>query len=84
MVSLPATSPLQTVYDVESRIDLVYKGGCNGGQPEAFQTRYISRTPLKRMANKDNLRGAVAYLASDMSSYVTGHNLEVNGGWGAW
>ena len=75
---------LATTIAPSVRVNSISPGGVLRGQPEAFQTRYISRTPLKRMADKDDLRGALAYLASDMSSYVTGHNLEVNGGWGAW
>jgi NAD(P)-dependent dehydrogenase (short-subunit alcohol dehydrogenase family) len=53
-------------------------------QPEAFVQRYEAKTPLGRMASEDDFRGVVAYLASDMSKFVTGQNLEVDGGWGVW
>ena len=39
---------------------------------------------LRRMGNDDDMAGAVAYLASDMSAYVTGQNIAVDGGWSAW
>ena len=39
---------------------------------------------LGRMATENDFRGVVAYLASDMSKYVTGQNLHVDGGWGVW
>lgn len=66
------------------RVNAVSSGGVARGQPEAFAERYVERTPLRRMAREEDLKGAVAYLASDLSSYVTGQNLLVDGGWTAW
>lgn len=66
------------------RVNAISPGGVSRNQPEVFQQRYISRTPLARMAAEQDLKGAVAYLASDLSAYVTGHNLVVDGGWTAW
>lgn len=66
------------------RVNVVSPGGIERGQPAAFQERYVTRTPLGRMATEEDLKGAVAYLASDLSAYVTGHNLVVDGGWTAW
>lgn len=66
------------------RVNAISPGGILRGQPEAFQQRYASRTPLGRMATEEDLKGAVAYLASDLSAYVTGQNLVVDGGWTAW
>lgn len=66
------------------RINTISLGGVSRSQPSSFQEEYISRTPLGRMATEEDVKGAVAYLASDLSSYVTGHNLVVDGGWTAW
>jgi NAD(P)-dependent dehydrogenase (short-subunit alcohol dehydrogenase family) len=66
------------------RVNAVTPGGVLRGQPETFQRRYVERTPLSRMATEEDLKGAVAYLASDLSAYVTGQNLIVDGGWTVW
>lgn len=66
------------------RVNAISPGGVERRQPEAFQDRYRARTPLRRMATEEDLKGAVAYLASDLSVYVTGHNLVVDGGFTAW
>lgn len=66
------------------RVNCISPGGIRRDQPEAFVTRYEARTPLRRMATEDDLRGAIAYLASDLSAYCTGHDLVVDGGWTAW
>lgn len=66
------------------RVNAISPGGVWRDQPAAFHQRYLDRTPLRRMATEEDLKGAVAYLASDLSAYVTGHNLVVDGGWTAW
>jgi len=75
---------LATVLAPKIRVNAITPGGVWRDQPEAFHRRYVSRTPLARMATEEDMKGAAAYLASDLSAYVTGHNLVVDGGWTAW
>lgn len=81
---LQLTRWLATTLAPNIRVNAISPGGILRGQPEIFVERYAARTPLGRMAREDDFRGAVAYLASDMSKYVTGHTLAVDGGWGIW
>lgn len=75
---------LATTIAPNTRANIISPGGILRGQPDTFITRYKQRTPLYRMASENDFRGAVAYLASDMSAYVTGQVLRVDGGWGVW
>jgi len=63
------------------RVNVVSPGGIYDAQSEKFVHRYNEKTPLGRMTDKNDITGAVTYLASDAASYVTGHNLVVDGGW---
>jgi NAD(P)-dependent dehydrogenase (short-subunit alcohol dehydrogenase family) len=81
---LQLTRWLATVMAPKVRVNAVTSGGVWREQSEGFTSRYVARTPLERMATEEDLKGAVAYLASDLSAYVTGHNLVVDGGWTAW
>ena len=75
---------LATTLAPQVRVNAISPGGVFRNQPEKFVSRYEARTPLKRMATEDDFRGTIAHLASDMSKYVTGQNLAVDGGWGVW
>jgi NAD(P)-dependent dehydrogenase (short-subunit alcohol dehydrogenase family) len=65
------------------RVNAISPGGIERGQPAEFLRRYAERTPLGRLATEGDLKGAIAFLASDLSAYVTGHELVVDGGWTA-
>ena len=75
---------LATTIAPNVRVNTISPGGVFRNQPEAFVKRYEAKTPLGCMATEDDFRGVVAYLASDLSKYVTGQNLAVDGGWGVW
>lgn len=75
---------LSTVLAPEIRVNCLSPGGVWRSQPDSFVKRYISRTPLKRMGREDDFMGAAAFLASDLSSYVTGQHLVIDGGFSVW
>mgnify|MGYP003990156469 CR=1 FL=1 len=75
---------LSTTLAPSIRVNTISPGGVFRNQPESFVKKYESRTPLGRMATEDDFKGIVAYLASDLSLYTTGQNIEVDGGWTAW
>jgi len=75
---------LSTTLSPEVRVNAIAPGGIYRGQPDKFVQRYINRTPLKRMAEEDDFCGAVAFLSSDLSAYVTGQIITIDGGYSSW
>jgi len=75
---------LATVLAPHVRANAITLGGVSRGQPEPFYTKYVKKTPLQRMATEEDIKGAAIFLASDLSAYVTGQNLVVDGGFTVW
>ncbi|MEK6848762.1 MAG: SDR family oxidoreductase, partial [Nanoarchaeota archaeon] len=66
------------------RVNCISPGGIFNNQKEFFVKNYINKVPLGRMANVTDINGALIFLASDASKYVTGQNLTIDGGFTIW
>ncbi len=66
------------------RVNVLVPGGIFDGQESAFHDAYVERTPLGRMAVWSDFNGAILFLVSDASRYMTGTQIVIDGGWTAW
>jgi NAD(P)-dependent dehydrogenase (short-subunit alcohol dehydrogenase family) len=77
---LQMTRWLSTVLAPDIRVNSVSPGGVIRGQPDIFLEKYCSRTPLGRLATEEDISNGMLFLVSSLASYITGHNLVIDGG----
>ena len=78
------TKHLATHLAPSIRVNTVIPGGVEHNQSEKFKEKYNQQTPMKRMMKTNEITGILEYLISDKSSYTTGTEFKIDGGWTAW
>ena len=78
------TKWLSTVLSPEIRVNSISLGGVYRNHSDIFEKNYSKRTPMGRMANTEDIIGAIIFLSTNMSDYVTGQNIIVDGGFTVW
>ena len=69
-----------TFYAPQVKVNMISPGGIIRNQKKSFISRYSHKTPLKKMATEDDIANAILFLSSDLSNYITGQNLVIDGG----
>ncbi len=75
------TKMLSTLLAPKIRVNSISPGGIYRNQPKKFVKRYLLKTPLGRMGHEDDIANAVIFFSSELSNYITGQNLVVDGGY---
>ena len=75
------TRYLATVLAPQIRVNCISPGGIERNQDKGFSARYKKMTPLARMGREEDFKGVAHFLASDLSAYISGQNIIVDGGW---
>ena len=75
------TKMLSTLLAPEIRVNSISPGGIFRNQPRKFIKKYLLKTPLGRMGHEDDIANAVIFFSSELSNYITGQNLVVDGGY---
>jgi len=75
------TKMLSTLLGPKIRVNSISPGGIFRDQPKKFIKKYLNKTPLSRMCSEDDVANAVIFFSSELSSYITGQNLIIDGGY---
>lgn len=78
------TKWMSTVLAPNIRVNAMTPGGVFRDHKDPFLKAYVDKTPLGRMGTEEDFKGVILFLASDLSNYVTGQNIIVDGGWTTW